>query len=54
MEKLIKSLNYIKINENKTTINDLNIDCLQEVIKKLKVKKITEIKTIKNLKQRLT
>jgi hypothetical protein len=46
MERIIKSLKNMKLNENKSTIHDLNIDCLQEVIKKLKVKNILKLEKV--------
>jgi hypothetical protein len=46
MERIRRSLKHIKLNENKTSIHDLNIDCLQEVIKKLKVKNILKLEKV--------
>jgi hypothetical protein len=39
-------MNNLRLNENKTTIHDLNIDCLQEVIKKLSINEILRLEFV--------
>jgi predicted AAA+ superfamily ATPase len=40
------SINDMKMSENKTTINDLNNDCIQEIINKLSINEILRIEIV--------
>ncbi len=46
MNRLRKLLNNLRESENKTTIYDLNNDCIQEIIKKLSLKEIFKIERV--------
>jgi hypothetical protein len=46
MNRLRKILHNLRLNENKSTIYDLNIDCLQRVIKKLSINEILRLELV--------
>jgi hypothetical protein len=46
MDKLKKLINNLRLNENKSTINVLNDDCIQEIIKKLSINEIFGIEKV--------
>jgi hypothetical protein len=40
------SINSIKMSENKTTIYDLNDDCIQQIINKLSINEILKLEKV--------